>query len=352
MADKPLLPATPGPDDARRTTIVIQQPSSRTWMIRALFVGLLISLLFNAALFVSFGEYYGVADGPNERYHSGDKSASERIAIVEINGTISPPFTGRILKAIQKARHDDDVKGVLLAIDSPGGLVADSHMIYHELELLRQKKPIAVIMKRLAASGGLYAAMGVGNEGRIFAEPTTWTGSIGVIIPHYDLSGLAQNMGIKAEPLKTGELKDALSPFRELGDKEREVWTVIMDEAFQRFITVIDDNRDGLDRDRVLELATGQVYTAQQALDAKLIDAIGFEEDAIAHLKQHLQLDEVRVVRYETPPALIDLLTGAAEAQRPEAQWQSLMELTVPRAMYYCSWLPELGGLHRASAGR
>ncbi|MEX0701421.1 MAG: signal peptide peptidase SppA [Planctomycetales bacterium] len=349
MADKSVPPAAPpAPDDAPRT-IVIQQPGSRTWLIRALFVALVISVLFNIGLFVGVGEYYGVGDGPNEKYHSGDKTTSDKIALIEINGTIMPPFTGRIIKAIDKAREDDRVKGVLVAVDSPGGLVADSHMIYHELQRLRRKKKVAVIMKRMAASGGYYVAMGAGPEGRIFAEPTTWTGSIGVIIPHYDLTGLAEKMGVKSEPLKTGELKDALSPFRDLSDKERQVWTTIMDDAFQRFVAVIVDNRAALDRAQVEQLATGQVYTAQQALDGKLIDEIGYDEDAIEHLKKELALDEARIVRYEFPPALIELLTGSAEAQRPAAQWQALMELTVPRAMYYCSWLPELGGL---AAGR
>lgn len=349
MRDNPASAAAVHSEEPR--TIVIQQSAGRGWLFRALVLALSMSLLFNLVLYASYGEYFGTTQGPQEKYHAGDKLTNDRIALVEISGTISPPFTGQIIQAIEKAREDDNVKGVVLAIDSPGGLVADSHMIYHELERLREKKPVAVIMKRLAASGGYYVAMGAGPDGKIFAEPTTWTGSIGVIIPHYNLTGLADKVGVRIEPLKTGELKDALSPFRELTDREREVWTAIMDEAFEQFIAVIDTNRAPLDREQIKQLATGQIYTAKQALQAKLIDAIGFEEDAVAHLQQQLGLEKVRVVRYETPPSLLDLLTGAAEAQRPETQWQAMLELTVPRAMYYCSWLPEMGGLSRTRSG-
>src|SRR4029077_5357237 len=120
-----------------------------------------------------------------------------------VNGTIMPPFTKRILQSIDHAKDDKHVKGVVLVVDSPGGLVSDSHQIYHRLKELGKTKPIFVSMKSLAASGGYYVSMGAGEEGRIFAEPTTWTGSIGVIMPRYEVVELAKKVGIDSKPLKT-----------------------------------------------------------------------------------------------------------------------------------------------------
>src|SRR6266576_4494251 len=117
-------------------------------------------------------------------------------------------------------------------------------------------------MGSMAASGGYFVAMGAGTKAKIFAEPTTWTGSIGVIIPHYELTEVAQKIGFKAAPLKTGEFKDSLSPFRELTPRDKEVWDNILTQSFDLFLDVIDENRDTLTKPQVRELANGQIYTA------------------------------------------------------------------------------------------
>ena len=177
----------------------------------------------------------------------------------------------------------------MLVVDSPGGLVADSHQIYHKLKEVRTKRnmPVYVSMGRMAASGGYYVAMGAGPDGKIYAEPTTWTGSIGVIIPRYDVSKLASDYGVRAEPLTTGPYKDALNPFREMRPMSGRLGA-IMDDAFVRFQEVILDGREKqLDAEQVKALATGQVYTAKQAEENKLIDVIGYLDNAIDDLKAH-----------------------------------------------------------------
>ena len=332
---------TAGASSTPAPVVIHQVPPPRRWLLRFLLV---VSVLFNIGMYAAYQEYFAAADGPQERYYSGDKSAGKKIAVINIAGTIMPPFTSRILQAIERATDDSDVQGVVLSIDSPGGLVADSHQIYHLLAELRKKKPIVVSMQRMAASGGYYVAMGAGPEGRIFAEPTTWTGSIGVIIPRFDLSKMADQIGIISDPLKTGAFKDALSPFRELTAEERELWEEILDESFQRFLSVIADNRSNFELDQVRELATGQIYTATDAFQNGLVDEIGYEEDAIEFLKLKLGLDKVRVVSYQSEPQLLDLLTGSMQAKQPENQWQRLLEATVPRALYYCSWSPFVSG--------
>lgn len=321
--------------------VIITQPapSAFGWFRSALVpVALLASLGANIWMFDQYQQYFADRNGPSESYHSGDKLARDKLAIIKVTGTIMPPFSGRVLAAIKKAKDDDRVKGILLSVDSPGGLVTDSHQIYHKLRELSVLKPVVVSMGSMAASGGYYVSMGAGPEARIFAEPTTWTGSIGVIIPHYEVTGLASQLGVEAAPLKTGEFKDALSPFRPMTDRDREVWNAILDQSFQQFIDVIDVNRPALDREKVRQLATGQIYTASDALQNGLIDAIGYEEDALDELKKKAGLSRARVVSYSHATGVLDLLLSSAQAPDRSSQWQTLFNASVPRAMYFCSW--------------
>lgn len=311
-------------------------PKSRfkSWLVSSI---LMSSLLANLIMYLSWKEYFSSADGPGEKFHSGERTAKDKLAVIRISGTIMPPFTSRILKTIQTARDDDHVKGVLLAVNSPGGFVTDSHQIYHQLKKLSDKKPVYVAMGSMAASGGVYVAMGAGDKAKIFAEPTTWTGSIGVIIPHYEVTDLAEKVGFRAAPLKTGEFKDALSPFREMTGPERAVWDNILNQAFEQFLQVIDDNRANLDRDQVRTLATGQIYTAKDAKANGLIDEIGFEDEALAALQKETGLSKARVITYEYPITLLEAVLGMSKAPDPLAQWQALFEASVPQAMYLYS---------------
>lgn len=349
--------------------IVVHVPSppsrARRWLTRALALALLVAVAIIGAMYWQFQEYFAAAEGPTERFHSGDRIATDKIALLEMRGTIMPPLTERLLKAIKKAEKDERVKGLVLVIDSPGGLVADSHQIYHRLQELREKKPIVVSMKRMAASGGYYIAMGAGPDGKIFAEPTTWTGSIGVIIPRYNAQVLAGKVGVDSEPIKTGIYKDSLSPFRDLNPSEQELWATILNESFEQFLDVIATNREPIGRTdprlyalpaaaraaaeanrhgpvgrNIEDLATGQIFTARQALAAGLIDEIGYEDDAVEFLKKQLGLKKARVVSYLFPKSLWEVVLGNVRASGPERRLQVLSQMAVPRAMYYCSGLP------------
>lgn len=336
------------PGDSRSVgaqTVVIRVDSGDSALKsagRRILVVLLAASIFMNLMFIVSSAASGLSDGGSKirREHlSGDRSAASKLAVIRFSGTIMPPFTERWLEQIKEAAKDDRIKGVLLTVDSPGGLVADSHQIYHELEKLRAKKPIYVAMKRLAASGGYYLAMGIGPEGRIFAEPTTWTGSIGVIIPRYNAQELSAKIGVTSEPLATGPLKDSLSPFRELSDQERAVWDAVLDDSFQRFVNVIADNRSNLNADQVRELATGQIYTSSQALAAGLVDEVGWEEDALAALASKAGLSQYEAIEYSSPQTLLDtLLTG--QAATPRSVLTEMLEASTPRALYYCSWNP------------
>ena len=336
--------------------IIIQQlpPGpfwAHRWFVRLLLIALIFSLIYCARLNSEYSAYFQKGDGPTERYRSGDKPSKDKIAVLDVSGTIMPPFTGHFLKAIKHVKEDEQVKGVLLVIDSPGGLVADSDQIYNKLVDLQKTKPIYVAMKRIAASGGVYIAMGCGKEGKIFAEQTTWTGSIGVIIPRYDASKLAEKVGVASDSLKTGKFKDSLDPLRALSEDDRNLWKDILDESLQRFINIVADNRKGLNADKVKELATGQIFTAAQAKANGLIDEIGDEEAALEALKTKLGLTKVRVVEFSSPISLMDLLLGSVQARDPETQFRKLLDMSVPRAMYFCGSAPALVPLWQSAIG-
>jgi protease-4 len=307
--------------------------------IRWLFTPLLIaSLIANFSMFGLYSAFLAPSHGPLEVFHSGNEHGTDKLAIIHVKGVIMPPFSDRVIKAVKKALDDKHVHGVLLSIDSPGGTVTDSHQIYHELQKLAAKKPIVVSMGSLAASGGYFIAMGAGPQSKIFAEPTTWTGSIGVIIPHYEVADAAAKLGVKAAPLKTGEFKDSLSPFRELTVRDKEVWDNILNQAFDLFLEIIDENRDTLDLPKTRALATGQIYTAKDAKQLGMIDEIGFEEDALRELEKITGKSDAQIVSYQFPSeGLWDAVLGSARANDPAAQWRAALELTAPRAMYYFS---------------
>ena len=320
-------------------TVVIQQPGSSRWLTWLLAVLLLVSLFLNVVLTASIVSSSASTNGPMETHVSGTAGAG-KLAIIEFSGTIMPPLTERWLKTIETIQEDGSIDGVLLRIDSPGGLVADSHQIYHALNELREavEMPVYVSMARIAASGGYYIAMGAGPDGRIFAEPTTWTGSIGVMIPHYDVTGLGEQLGIDSSPLTTGPYKDSLNPFKELTEGEKQVWDAIMTDAFDQFKGVIKAGRANLDEAAIAELATGQVYTANQSLANGLVDEIGFEDDALSALAQKLGLDDPQIVKFEFPPTLAELLLGRFRQPEVSNPWQLLLEAGVPKAMYLCGW--------------
>jgi protease IV len=345
MADfPPPIPAGNQPGTTTMVPVLVQQP--RSWFRTLLFWGmglaLFFSVLLNLGLMGMVATYFGGVEGPEEKFSRGSTTSVDKIAILKATGTIMPPFSGRLIKAIQKATTDDAVKAVLLRIESPGGLVADSHQIYHKLKQLSAKKPVVVSFGSLAASGGYYIAMGGGPKAKIFAEPITWTGSIGVIIPHFEASELASKVGVKSEPLKTGEFKDTLSPFKPLSDNERKLWGEIIGQSFDRFVNIIDENRDTLNREQILTLATGQIFTADDAVKNGLVDAIGFEDEAFAEALKLAGLKEARGVEYSHPTTFIDILTASMRAQSPESRLAAWLEAGVPREMYYFSRLPVL----------
>ena len=224
----------------------------------------------------TYQSYFSPPGGPQEKYHSLNKEANKKVAIVNISGTIMEG-NGFVKKQLDYIREDKDVVAVILRIDSPGGTVTGSDYLYHHARKLCKERelPLVVSMGSICASGGYYIAMAVGdNENAIFAEPTTWTGSIGVVIPHYDLSGLLASYEIKDDSIASHKYKMMGSPTRELNEEdraeERQLFQELVDRSFARFKEIVRSGRPKFrgDDEALNLVATGQIFTAEQALEA------------------------------------------------------------------------------------
>lgn len=329
------------------------RPAGR-WVTVLLLLGLCGSLLLNVMLFMVAG-LAGLTSLETdrkiqERFLSHQKGGRNKVAVISVEGVIMQG-EGFVKDQIDRALEDRSVQAVVLRVDSPGGTVTGSDYIYHHLcELAKEREiPIVVSMGGLAASGGYYVSMAVGDTpDAIFAEPTTWTGSIGVIIPHYDLSGLLKEWGVEEDSIASHRLKSMGSFAKPMTDEEREIFKALVDESFQQFKDIVKAGRPKLDPEDLDRLATGQVYTAQQAKDSGLIDKIGFIEDAVDQAIKLANLDpsDVKVVEYKRTPTLTDVLLGA-EVRGQQFDLATMLEMTAPRAYYLCTWLPPLTGSAR-----
>ena len=226
------------------------------------------------------------------------RSTAAKIAVIYAHGTImdgastSDLFGGETLgsttmvKAIRQARDDKTVKAVVLRVDSPGGSALASDLMWHELETL--EKPFVVSMGNTAASGGYYIAMGAD---RIFAEPGTLTGSIGVVSVRFALSGLFKKVGVNTEIIQRGKNSGLLSVSSPLNDTERAALQKVLDDIYAQFTTKAAAGRK-MEVATLEKLARGRVYTGSQALKLGLVDELGTLSDAIAHARKAAGIEE------------------------------------------------------------
>jgi len=316
-----------------------------------------VSLMLN---FLAFGCFlclcFGLAfyrGGPDsspspliEHHHSGDTTAKDKIAVVHLEGLILEGFIHYVHQQIDAAAADKDVKAVVLRINSPGGSITASDDLHRRLIELRDgntkkktnAKPIIVSMGSLAASGGYYVAMPAKT---VLAEKTSLTGSIGVFVSFPNVKGFADDHKVSWITIKQGEIKDSGSPFKEMSEKEKQVWQDMVDHAYDQFLAVVEQGRPDLKKDKLLESveiepinagphlpnavspkkytryrADGGIYTADAALELKLIDQIGTLDDAIQAAHDAVPLGEkYKAIDYERPRSLSDLLLGARSAQ-------------------------------------
>ncbi|MBQ9371713.1 MAG: signal peptide peptidase SppA [Thermoguttaceae bacterium] len=271
---------------------------------------------------------------------SGDDSAPHRVVVLPIVGEIETEEDGFIATAIKELEEDDKLAAVVLRIDSPGGTISGSDYYHHLLTELKKKKnvPIVVSMGDLTASGGYYISM-VGDK--LFAERSTTTGSIGVIIPMYNAAALCEKLGVRSAAITSGAMKGMGNFTKEPTPEEIAIWQSLVDDGYEQFLDVVRAGRPYFqdeDKDAELrEIADGRVYTAPQALEKHLIDEIGFLSDAIDAAIELAGLDknEVQVVRFDEEPDFLSSLGLTMKSEKAKLN-KAVDAVAVPRAYYLC----------------
>ena len=341
----PTGPQLPPPPASPLPPQVVVMPARRrgVWSIIAT-VLLVISVLVNVGLFAAVaGLTVLVAPGfggeslLEERViESGP--AGDKIAVIRIDGILDDETVERISPMIEKAAKDDNVKAVILRVDSPGGGITASDVLHHKLSDLGDKKPIVTAMEGIAASGGYYIACA---SDYIVAQPTTITGSIGIIAEFFFLNTLMKDkLGVTPVTLKIGEKKDWPNMFgaSDITPEQKDYFEKsLLKPGYDRFVDVVVEGRKEakLTKEELLPIANGAVYSAEKAKELKLIDEIGYFETAVDAAKSLAKISDARVVEYRHPPGLSDLLGIGFQAKaaldlRPE----KVSALAAPRIMY------------------
>ena len=237
----------------------------------------------------------------------------DKILLIDISGVISTkerggmlPFqkessiVSRVREELKKAAKDKRIKGLIIRINSPGGTATASDIIYREINRFKEEKRIPVIacIMELAASGGYYVAV---SADTIIAHPTSVTGSIGVIALKLNIKGLMEKIGIENETLTAGDKKDFLSPLRPMTKEEREIIQNMLNDLHERFMNIVAKGRRDLNMEQVRVLADGRIFIAEKALEKKLVDEIGYLDDAIELVKKRAGIDEAKVIVYNRP---------------------------------------------------
>jgi protease-4 len=238
-------------------------PRRKPFLRGCLTVLLVLGAFFALLLFISRMDDLPIARG-------------ERVAVIPLSGLISD--SEPVIEQLKKFGKDDSVKAIVLRIDSPGGGVGPSQEIYEEVKKVRAKKPVLASMGALAASGGYYIACAAQ---RVYANPGTMTGSIGVIMPFMNVKDLVEKIGVKGMTVKSGTFKDIGSPLRDMTPLERELLQAVVDNVHLQFVNAVADGRN-LDRQDVLQIADGRIFTGEQAKELGLVDVLGNLEDAIS----------------------------------------------------------------------
>ncbi|MFO0707443.1 MAG: signal peptide peptidase SppA [Nitrospira sp.] len=284
--------------------------------------------------------------------HQVSGSGKDKVLLVDVSGVISsedkesfytyPSMIATIKEELTRASRDEAIKAVVLRINTPGGTVTASDIIYHELKQFKASRNLPVIasIMDIGASGGYYIASAAD---RIMAHPSTVTGSIGVIMLTVNARGLLEKVGVEANAVTSGPRKDMGSPFRAMTPEERAIFQGLIDSFYQRFLTVVQEGRPGLPMDQIKKLADGRIYTGEQAKVAGLVDEIGYLEDAIDAAKKKAGLTQARVVTYRRPGDYSNNIYTKMMAPSPLAGLSNLDLLSfvrggTPQFMYL--WMP------------
>ena len=283
----------------------------------------------------------------------------DKALLVDISGILTSSKNGGLFgssenvvdtlkEVLKKAEEDPYVKALVLRINSPGGDVTSSDIIYKELKEFRAKTGKIVVAEHmgLATSGAYYISMAAD---KVYAHPTTLTGNIGVIATFPKLKDLSTKIGIDVRVIKSGDKKDIGSLWRDFSPEEREILESVINEYYERFVTIVAENRKNLDREKVRALADGRIYTAGQALDLGLIDGIAYLSEAIDKARQEAGITDSKVVMYTRPHELKENIYSSSMIPDPASSRQTQIGLVNvntrgglldPGPQFLYLWLP------------
>ncbi len=279
-------------------------------------------------------------------------SGDAKIVLLDIAGEITGETTGsafglqvqestiaRTEAALRIAGEDEDIRAVILRIDSPGGGVTASDVLYRQIKTFREQSTVPVIaaVQDVGASGAYYAALAADE---IVAHPTSIVGSIGVVMQSMNFTGLMDKLGVRSQTVKTGEMKDIGSPFEEMTAAERRVLQSVIDDMYDRFLGLVLENRPRLTEDMQRTLRDGRIFSAQQALDGGLIDRIEYLDETIERIKRAAGLGEATVVVYRQADEYVRGIhsRAGAPAQADLLGFAGKALPTMPRLLY--QWIP------------
>jgi protease-4 len=282
--------------------------------------------------------------------------AKEKILMIDIEGMIATTTNpglfekkdgnviSRVYYRLQKATEDPRIRAIIIRLDTPGGEVNASDIIHNEILRFKAETeiPVVALMMGLATSGGYYIASACDH---IIAHPSTITGSIGVISIFPNIESLFGKIGVEMNVITSGEMKDSGSPFREMKSEEKEVFQTIVNTFYRKFLQVVYEGRDErVSMEKLEEIADGRVYTAQQALEFKLIDEIGYIDSAIDSALTLSDLSEANIVGFSYYPKSKTNIYASQLQEFPTLGNEDLQEmLQTMKSGFYYLWLPQIG---------
>jgi protease-4 len=280
-------------------------------------------------------------------------TSRDKILMIDVEGLITSTVdtslfsreknaVSRVYERLERAARDPRIKAIILRLDTPGGEVTASDIIYHEILKFKGQtgKPVVGLMMGVAASGGYYIASACDL---IMAHPTTLTGSIGVISVFPNVEGLMSKIGLKVNIIKSGEEKDSGGPFRDMTAEEKRIFQAIIDEYYGDFLNAVKANRkERIAPEELRAIADGRVYTARQALDLKLVDEIGYFEDAFRETLSRAGLKDAQLVSYTYYPLTkTNVYAGRLGDFSPLDSKVLESYLGLLKTGFYYLWLPQ-----------
>ena len=256
-----------------------------------------IKVIIAVIIFVIFARALIVLSG----MENGDVITKPSIAVMDISGQIFDSSSA--IETLKKLKNNPLVEGVIVRVDSPGGAVTPSMEIYDYI--LNLGKPVYAAMGSVAASGGYLISLGADS---IYAEPSTITGSIGVIMNLVNTQELMDKIGVKSVVLKSGAYKDAGSPARQMTEQDKKVLNDVLMDMYYQFTDIVIQRR-GLAKEKVMQLADGRVYTGRMAQQNGLINHIGSWRKAADDMKDKLNKPNLEIYEVPAPKTMLEKLT-------------------------------------------